>query len=163
MFKQFILVFLFVVAGSKTNPVFSQGVTESQHLVDHKPLMNEVWKTFDTMLYKVNKVNGKTVYTPYFPIKLSKLDGTSVELQGYMVPLKAGLRHNRFLLSVLPVQQCMFCGQNGIPPMVEVTLSDNNKVWLKENPVIVKGYVKLNEKDRSRVEIFIRDAALLKQ
>jgi long-subunit acyl-CoA synthetase (AMP-forming) len=80
-----------------------------------------------------------------------------------MVPLKAGLRHNRFLLSVLPVQQCMFCGQNGIPPMVEVTLSDNNKVWLKENPVIVKGYVKLNEKDRSRVEIFIRDAALLKQ
>jgi hypothetical protein len=57
----------------------------------------------------------------------------------------------------------MFCGQNGIPPMVEVTLSDNNKVWLKENPVIVKGYVKLNEKDRSRVEIFIRDAALLKQ
>jgi len=90
------------------------------------------------------------------------MDGMKVELQGYMVPLKAGLRHNRFLLSVLPVLQCMFCGQNGIPPMVEITLANNDKIWLKENPITLKGYVKLNEKDRTRVEIFIQDASIVK-
>ena len=37
------------------------------------------------MLYKVNKKNGKTIYTPFFPSKLAKMDGMKVELQGYMV------------------------------------------------------------------------------
>ncbi|WP_313239963.1 hypothetical protein [Sphingobacterium multivorum] len=162
MFKKFTLVFLFIFLGGECYSVLAQTGLESQHLADHKPLMNEVWKTFDTMLYKVNKKNGKTIYTPFFPSKLAKMDGMKVELQGYMVPLKTGLRHNRFLLSVLPVLQCIFCGQNGIPPMVEITLANNDKIWLKENPITLKGYVKLNEKDRTRVEIFIQDASIVK-
>lgn len=135
-----------------------QGQTE--HIVDHKKLMNDTWKTFDMLMYKVTQKNGKTIYTPYFPPKLANMDGKNVELQGYMVPLKAGFRHNVFLLSVLPVLQCMFCGQNGIPAMVEVTLSNNAKIKLMENPILIKGIVELNKKDNTRTEILIKQATI---
>ena len=38
-----------------------QKINEAQHLTDHKPLMNNVWETFDMLMYKVTKENGKTI------------------------------------------------------------------------------------------------------
>ena len=48
---------------------------DADHLVDHKPLMNRVWETFDQMMYKVTKRDGQTIYTPHFPESLRRLDG----------------------------------------------------------------------------------------
>ena len=86
------------------------------------------------------------------------MDDKTVTLQGYIIPMKAGFRQNRFLLSVLPIDQCTFCGQNGIPAMVEVTLSEDKKTRASEKPVGIKGKTVLNGKDRSRVEIWIDNA-----
>lgn len=138
-----------------------QKINEAQHLTDHKPMMNSVWETFDMLMYKVTKESGKTVYTPHFPPQLAAMNGKTVTLQGYVIPMKAGFRHNRFLLSVLPIDQCMFCGNNGIPAMVEVTLSEGKKIRASEKPVEIKGKTVLNGKDRSRVEIWIDNASIL--
>ena len=67
-----------------------QSLTEIQHLAEHKPLMSKTWETFDMLMYKVTKKDGQTIYTPHFPPQLAALDGKTVQLQGYMVPLKAG-------------------------------------------------------------------------
>lgn len=75
-----------------------------------------------------------------------------------MVPIEPGRRHNVFLLSVLPVYQCMFCGQNGIPPMAEITMAGSAKLVFSEEPVTIKGKVYLNAKDESRAEIQLREA-----
>ncbi|WP_086949391.1 hypothetical protein [Sphingobacterium sp. JB170] len=138
-----------------------QSSKEIQHLADHKPLMNKTWETFDMLMYKVTKKNGQTIYTPHFPPQLAALDGKTVQLQGYMVPLKAGFRHNIFMLSVLPIQQCMFCGQNGIPAMVEVTLFGGRKERISERPITIKGKIVLNRRQNDRLEIWITDSNIL--
>lgn len=135
--------------------------TESRHLEDHKPLMNEVWKMFDMLMYRVTKENGKTVYTPHFPPKLAALDGKTVQLQGYMIPIKSGFRHNKFMLSVLPIHQCIFCGENGIPAMVEIILSGEKKHRISDRPVTIKGKTLLNRKIKDRLEIWIIDAVIV--
>ncbi len=138
-----------------------QSLTEIQHLAEHKPLMSKTWETFDMLMYKVTKKDGQTIYTPHFPPQLAALDGKTVQLQGYMVPLKAGYKHNTFMLSVLPIQQCMFCGQNGIPAMVEVTLTGGTKKRIYETPITVKGKTILNSKQNNRLEIWITEAIIV--
>lgn len=146
-------VLVFFASPSEAQPI------SREHLTEHKPLMNEVWKTFDLLMYKVGNENGKKTYTPYFPPLLQKLHGKTVSLQGYLIPLKAGFRHNRFLLSVLPIDQCMFCGQNGIPAMVEVTLANNEKQKAGNKPILITGKVVLNAMDKKRTEIWIEGAS----
>jgi len=134
---------------------------DATHLVDHKPLMNAVWETFDQLMYKVTQKDGQTIYTPHFPESLKRLDGKTVTLKGYMVPIEPGRRHNVFLLSVLPVYQCMFCGQNGIPPMAEIIMADNTKLTFGEEPITIRGTVFLNAKDENRAEIQLHKAVKL--
>ncbi|MDR2284225.1 MAG: hypothetical protein LBE37_13495 [Sphingobacterium sp.] len=153
--KSFFLIGLIVLL--KTADA-QQKVNESVHLTDHKLLMNSVWETFDMLMYKVTTEKGEKVYTPHFPPKLAAMNGKTVSLEGYAIAMKSGFRHNRFLLSVLPIDQCMFCGQDGIPSMVEVTLSEGKKIRTTGKPIAVKGKTVLNGKDKTRVEIWI-DAA----
>src|SRR5690554_3761767 len=133
----------------------------ADHLVDHKPLMNRVWETFDQLMYKVTERDGQPIYTPHFPESLRRLDGKTVSLPGYMVPIEPGRRHSVFLLSVLPIYQCMFCGQNGIPPMVEVSTAGGEKIPFSETPLSIRGEVYLNGSDESRAELQIREATAL--
>ena len=128
------------------------------HLVDHKPLMNLVWKTFDQLMYKVTQKDGQPVYTPHFPENLQRLNGKTVTIKGYMVPIEPGRRHHTFLLSVLPVYQCMFCGQNGIPPMVEISMDAKTKLAFGEEPISIRGVVYLNATDDTRSDIQLRNA-----
>lgn len=132
---------------------------DATHLVDHKPLMNAVWETFDQLMYKVTHKDGQTIYTPHFPEPLARLNGKTVTIKGYMVPIEPGRRHHVFLLSVLPVYQCMFCGQNGIPPMAEITLAEGAKLTFSEEPISIRGTVFLNAKDETRAEIQLREAS----
>lgn len=153
-------VFVILFAGMWFIPVRGLGQQEAAqaHLVDHKPLMNTVWDAFNTLMYKVTKKDGQTLYTPHFPESLNRLNGKRVVLRGYMIPIGHGRRHDVFLLSVLPIHQCMFCGQNGIPPMAEVTLSGNKRILFTEDPITIRGTVYLNATDEKRTEIQLREA-----
>ncbi|MFD2547165.1 hypothetical protein [Sphingobacterium suaedae] len=131
---------------------------KKQHVLQHKPLMNDVWKTFDMLLYKVEKSKGQTKYIPYFPPALKALEGKHVTIRGYMVPLTTGRKHNRFLLSVLPIFQCMFCGQDGIPAMVEVQILHGQKLAFSKRPLEVIGTVAFNGSDQNHTEIILRHA-----
>ncbi|MEI5983740.1 hypothetical protein VJ786_02370 [Sphingobacterium sp. PU5-4] len=138
-----------------------QNINEAKHLTEHVPIMNSAWETFDLLMYRVTTEKGKKVYAPHFPPRLEAMDGKMVALQGYVVPIKPGFRHNRFLLSVLPIDQCMFCGQDGIPAMVEVTLSGGKKVRASDRPILIRGKTVLNGMDRKRVEIWIEKASIV--
>lgn len=135
------IILLFVLFLLNTLPGSAQQATE-EHFLDHRPLISNVWITFDLLMYKVSRQGGKTTYTPYFPEPLAKLNGKTVTISGYMIPIRAGRRHNVFLLSVLPIYQCMFCGQDGIPAMTEITIADGKKAAISEFPVTIRGVIK---------------------
>jgi len=142
------------------SPILAQQ-EQTEHPESHKPLMNAVWTVFDQLMYKVDKSNGKTTYTAHFPPELARLHGQSVTIQGYMVPMRAGRRHSTFMLSVLPLQQCMFCGRDGIPAMTEIRMAYSAKVRFSETPITVKGTVFLNSADKNHAEIQLRNAIVL--
>ena len=122
---------------------------------DHVPLMTTTWDLLDMKSYQRNS-NG--IYKIYFPPELRAINKKTIELPGYMVPIKAGMVHQVFMLSVLPVLQCQFCGQADIPSMVEVRMS--KPAMYSENPVQVRGTLILNDSDDSQPEFILTNAVI---
>jgi hypothetical protein len=121
----------------------------------HVALMNDTWSLLDLKTYKPN---ARGVYVAYFPPELKVMNKKPVELPGYMIPVKAGFVHPVFMLSVLPVLQCQFCGQANIPSMVEVHMT--KAAIYSENPVKVKGILMLNDVDDSQSEFILTNAVI---
>ena len=130
---------------------------------DHTPMMNRTWEAIDKMMYKVSTQGNKKVYTPHYPAELKKLENKVVDLPGYLVPLTSGRNHSTFMLSVLPIAQCQFCGTNGIPPMVEIFLKKGKTIKFTEEPIKIKGKMVFNpEPLKGNAEIQIVDAEVIK-
>jgi hypothetical protein len=129
---------------------------------DHTPMMNDVWEKINTLMYKVTKKGNQTVYTPHFPPELKSIENKIVELPGYLVPLNSGRNHSTFMLSVLPIMQCAFCGTNDIPPMIEIVMKKGTDVRFTEDPIRIKGRVHLNpDVTKGNAEVQIMDAELV--
>lgn len=129
---------------------------------DHTPMMNDTWETINKLMYKVTYKDNQTVYTPHFPDELKAIDTKTVTLPGYLVPMNGGRDHETFMLSVLPVMQCMFCGQGDIPPMVEIFMKKGKKVRFTEEPIKIRGRVHLNANTQEgNSEIQVLDAELI--
>lgn len=153
-----VLVLMMTVSFSKAQ--IGNYSSEAQ-VPDHTPMMNSTWEAIDKMMYKVSTVGNKKVYTPTYPPALKKLENTVVDLPGYMVPLVSGRNHSTYMLSVLPITQCQFCGTNGIPPMVEIFMKKGT-VKFTDEPIKIKGKMKFNpEPLKGNAEIQIIDAELV--
>lgn len=73
------------------------------------------WRLLAMVTTKV--VSNRVV--PTFPDPVKALDGTTVKLQGFMLPLEPGERQRHFLLSAVPTT-CSFCVPAGPECLVEV-------------------------------------------
>lgn len=82
---------------------------------------------------------------PIYNSTVKRFANQSFTLEGYMVPLKNGFKHSSFLLSTLPINQCYFCGQNGIPIMILVEMQESVRFRFK--PVRLRGILKLENKN----------------
>ena len=134
----------------------------AQDVPDHTPMMNATWELINKLMYKITEKGNETVYTPFFPADLKAIDTKTVELPGYLVPLNSGRDHQTFMLSVLPIMQCMFCGTNDIPPMVEIFMKKGKPVRFTEDPIKIRGKVHLNSNTlQGNSEIQILEAELI--
>jgi hypothetical protein len=90
----------------------------------------------------IRKIAGKL--GPDFPAALRPLNGKTVKLQGYILPLEAGQTHRRFLLSAWS-PTCPFCVSAGPEAMVDVKAKSAVKYSL--DPVVVQGRLELLDDD----------------
>jgi hypothetical protein len=98
------------------------------------------WEIIGGVEFKMVKDNQSyAMFTP----EIKKHANRTFELEGYIVPIKDGMKQTKFLLSTLPINQCFFCGQNGVPMMVMVVL--NEPVKFTYQPIKVRGTLKLSE------------------
>lgn len=101
----------------------------------------------------IRKVDGKL--GPDFPAALKPLNGKTVKLQGYILPLEAAQTHTRFLLSAWS-PSCPFCLTAGPEAMVEVKAKSGVRYSL--DPVVVQGRLELLDNDPSGMFYRLLDA-----
>ena len=113
------------------------------------------WQIIGTFTYKLQ--NNKYIIS--FPPPLKALDNKIIELPGYMIPTKVGKEHKEFMFSVLPVQQCAFCGSGDYPPMILVNTV--KPVPYAENVMTLKGKFILNTTGNNQPEFSLINAAVV--
>ncbi|TAF44506.1 MAG: hypothetical protein EAZ64_06410 [Sphingobacteriales bacterium] len=122
----------------------------------HKTITNKYWEILNT---RTIKKNAEGQYMPYFPPSLMAYNKTKIQLNGYMVPTNVGATHKVFLLSVLPVMQCQFCGTGDIPEMVEVYMSTPIKFNTK--PINLEGTLIINDLDNDTATFKLANAVVI--
>jgi hypothetical protein len=133
--------------------------SKAQYLFEVPLMTDKNWSLIADKYYREN-AKGKTI--PIFPARLQALNSKVIELPGYMVPMKAGMVHDKVMFSILPLIQCAFCGTDGIPDMVEVHL--NKAVPYTYNLIKVKGKLVLNASgDNIVTEIMLVNAEVINQ
>lgn len=110
------------------------------------------WSLLTTTTIRMNK--GKL--GPAFPEALRPLNGKTVKLQGYILPIEAGQTHRYFLLSAWS-PTCPFCQTAGPEAVVEVRA--RSAVKYTNEPVVVEGRLMLLDDDASGVFYRLIDAA----
>jgi hypothetical protein len=100
------------------------------------------WKTLGQV--EEVKVNHRMV--PKFSTKITALDSKEVQLQGFMMPLEAGKKHKRFLLSA-NVPSCPFCLPGGAESLIEVLCKD--AIVFKMEPIVISGKFSVLKDDPS--------------
>lgn len=102
-------------------------------------ILSENWDVIGGVEFKTVK---PTEMYAIFNNEIKKYANKPFELEGYIVPIKDGMKQTKFMLSTLPINQCFFCGKNGVPIMVLVELTEPIKFTYQT--VKVKGTLKLN-------------------
>jgi len=118
--------------------LFSGFAVKAQHNPDDQ-IMSDNWDVIGGVEFKI--VKDAEMYAVYSPA-IKKHANKPFELEGYIVPIKDGMKQTKFMLSTLPINQCFYCGKNGVPIMVMVELTEPVKFTYQT--IVVKGTLKLN-------------------
>ncbi|RZK50240.1 MAG: hypothetical protein EOO99_03370 [Pedobacter sp.] len=97
------------------------------------------WEIIGDVDFKTVK---ETEMYAIFNNEIKKYNGKPFELEGYIVPIKDGMKQTKFMLSTLPINQCFYCGKNGVPIMVLVELVEPIKFTYET--VKIRGTLKLS-------------------
>jgi len=99
-----------------------------------------------------------TIKVPQFNKSIQKLEGKTVELSGYLIPVDA--TSNYYVLSANPFSSCYFCGNAGPETVVELRLSGEFSSLRMDQWVTVEGTLTLNDSDMYQLP-YILDAATI--
>lgn len=139
-------LFAFVVTALLTSAVVAQA---------------DIWQKFTKVTFRseYDKSVGYHVQYPVFTPEIKALNGKTIIVKGYIVPMNETKGY--FALSLYPYQTCYFCGGAGIETVIEVF--SKAKVKPTTQQVTLRGRLKLNDFDIMNHLIYIiEDAELVK-
>jgi hypothetical protein len=115
------------------------------------------WDVIGSVKFELTEKNE---LLPLFSESIKRFENREFDLTGYLIPIKSGQKQQKFLLATLPINQCYFCGQNGVPVMIMIEME--SAIAYSEKPIHVKGILKLEQKDASYAPpISIKNAKLI--
>lgn len=119
------------------------------------------WKTLRDVRFqnKFFKDLGEYLLFPTFGESVKKLDGKSVSIRGYMIPVD--VNEGLYVISALPMSSCFFCGASGPETVVEVNFK-NKKMRFKTDEIrTIKGILKLNDSEIEHMNYIFNSAELV--
>ncbi|RZK63754.1 MAG: hypothetical protein EOO95_12755 [Pedobacter sp.] len=123
----------------------------------HKDMRTKNWNLIG-MRYE--KQVEPLKWASIFPPELMALNNKIIELPGYIYPTKVGSKFSEFLLSIVPIESCPFCGTGDIPSMIEVKMTA--PLPFTEKPIKIQGKFVINNSGDNRSEFFLLGAKLVK-
>ncbi|WP_316848985.1 hypothetical protein [Pedobacter agri] len=127
-------------------------ITQAQVKV-HKDMRTANWNLIGL---RYEKQVEPLKWVSIFPPELMALNNKVIELPGYIYPTKVGSKFSEFLLSIVPIESCPFCGTGDIPSMVEVKMA--TPLPFTEKPIKIKGKFVINNSGDNRSEFFLLGA-----
>lgn len=117
------------------------------------------WDIIGSVNFKLNTDNK---ILPVYGELIKRFENQDFSLKGYIIPIKTGMKQKQFLLSSLPINQCFFCGQNGVPAMILVNME--TPIAYVTAPVLIQGTLKLENVDAATAApITLNQSRLLSQ
>jgi hypothetical protein len=126
---------------------------------EYNGLPSLVWpKLYDVKFVKSTDKLGE-FDKPIFGDAAKSLNGKTITLPGHIVPFESGNRSKHFMFTSLPLNACFFCGVGGPETVVEVFLK--NEITYTDQPMEIKGVLKINDKDPDKMIYVLENAELL--
>ena len=133
---------------------FSLGL--KAQVVVHKDMRTENWNLIGLRYEEQYKpIHWRTI----FPKELKAINNKIIELPGYIIPTKVGNKFSAFMLSIVPIESCPFCGSGDIPSMVEVKMA--NPITWTDKAIKIRGKFIINDSGDKRSDFFLIDAVQL--
>jgi len=124
---------------------------------------DRLWELFSTTRFteKFNPKQGMYFYYPKFNDQLKALEGKSVELQGFYIPLDLNEK-STIILSKYPMAECFFCGGSGPESVAVAHLKIPPSRKLKMDQIIkVRGLLQLNADDVEEMTFILKNAEII--
>jgi hypothetical protein len=119
------------------------------------------WKTLAGLEYEKSQDEYGEIFVPKFSADIKKLEGTVIELSGYIIPFEGMFKPDKLIISSLPVASCFFCGGAGPESVAEVYLKETVKYTAKK--VTVRGKLSLNASNVDELMYILKDAVLINE
>ena len=131
-------------------------------ILAQQQLTDNIWKTLSKISYKkeYDELMGFKIDKPVFSESVKALEGKEVTIKGYIIPVEGYKSHKEFIFSAFPYSMCFFCGGAGPETVMEVEATEGIKY--SADAIIIKGIIKLNDKDINRLMYKLVNAKLVK-
>lgn len=108
---------------------------------------DNAWKTLGKVTFKkqYDEMLGFKVDVPVFSEDVRALDGQTITVRGYIIPVEGFKNHKEFIFSAFPYNMCFFCGGAGPETVIEVMADEAIKYTAE--PVTIRGKLRLNDTD----------------
>jgi uncharacterized protein len=144
-------VFAQTTVGPAVMPAPGTLIQPQQYLAEKAGIVS--WRT----LAQVSPVKEGKKIVPSFDSKIERLDGQSLKVQGFIMPLQMGDKQTHFLLSAAP-PHCTFCVAGGPESMIEVKTKTPIKYGF--DPIVLSGKLQVLKDDPMGLYYRIVDAKL---
>lgn len=92
---------------------------------------------------------------------VKELEGSTIQLSGYVIPLESQISYKYFILSRYPYQSCFFCGAAGPETVIEVYAKAKASELGMDKRITVRGKLVLNQKDPLHLFYMLEDAEVI--
>ena len=119
------------------------------------------WKTLSkvTIEKRFDETLNFEIDYPTFSEDILSLDGKSITMEGWIIPLDELRGENYFVLSALPFANCFFCGGAGPETVMEVF--SKKEISFTEKKIKVRGTLSINADDPLQLMYILNDAELI--
>ncbi|MFN4299177.1 MAG: DUF3299 domain-containing protein [Thermaurantimonas sp.] len=147
--------FLFILTCGLTAP--------HSTIAQNQDIIKITWKTLQDVKFteKYYKEAEAWFLFPNFGQSLKQLNGKTVEIKGYVIPIDA--ENGMYALSAFPFSSCYFCGGAGPESVLSLKLKKGHRRYKTDEVLTFRGTFQLNDKDINDFNYILRNAEEVKQ